>query len=141
MRYYLIVETEYLKIDESGNPQSDKYNELINKLNSLGHVINTNVETMRKSVDGTMGIIEIHSLEKYIDKNKIGQMIEVPFSFYTTDEAYTERALVEERLEQLKLDGLIIAYGHYPHLSDGRQACIHCYLKENADKWQPKEEI
>ena len=141
MRYYLIVKTEYLELDKDGNPTSDKYDKLISSLNSLGRIINTNVDTMRKSVDGTMGIIETHNLEEHIDTSKIGQMIETPFSFYEIGEAYTEHILVEERLEQLKSDGLIIAYGHYPHLSDGRQACIHCYLNEHADEWQPKEEI
>lgn len=141
MRYYLIVKTEYLQLDENGNPISDRYNEVTQALFNLGRVINLNANTMRKSLDGTLAIAEVHDLEKNIDKNKIGQIIEKPFSFYEQGEVYTERILVEEKLEQLKQSGIIEAYGHYPHLNDGKQACIHCYLKQNKALWEPEEPV
>ena len=135
MRYYLILKTELYDED------SEKYNkEYIKDINSLGRVINLNPKTARQSLDGTMFITETHNLENNIDKSKIGQSIEKAFSFSTTDESYTERALVEEKLEELKLDNEIVAYGHYPHMNDGRQACIHCYLKEHQSEWEKQEE-
>jgi len=134
MRYYLIVKTNYLK------EEYENYNTVIKELNSLGRVMNLNPDTARQSIDGELCIVEVHNLEDNIDKSKIGSVIETPFSFYAKDELYTERAIVEEKLERLKKEDIIVEYGHYPHLSDGRQACIHCYLKENRSKWELPEE-
>jgi len=113
MRYYLIVPKT--TFDEKLNPEHPNFDE---------------------ALPDRLGMFRYHTFFSGFNANRTNILqpptkclVEVEY-----DQTLPDGSIDESRLQQLVTDSIILDFGHWPHLNDGKQACIFCKMQQN-NEW------
>lgn len=145
MRHYAIAEVAKIE------PESSEYDsELRGKL--FGGTLGRCVSAHRKSLDGTEIICEFHDTPlptktvtidgEETEQSRIGDAVtEEEHALGIKVDNHTKESLEDLVFYRAVEDGIIKAFGHWPHTGDGHRDCIFCYLKANKEKWEAEDPV